>query len=356
MCKPETFTSIEITGMPKFLKYLMLLCVITLLGCDQWQSTTENELVKELPDLPSMVPASSAKNSDSDSAAIRSEFAAFKMGQQFTYEKSITHTLTQATGDPSNKSVVQIDLVFTLWVEEIQQDRTRFGLRFQQVKYSQNIAGEKIEYDSEARPETIPAAVQAVHDLTQQKLSIWRDAQGVISQLSGWPKQDSAIRTVSHSQAAEVPTISDLLDPAFDLLAEARTRDKLAEGQSWITQQQFAGTVSLIEKLNCFCKSKNSQSVDVDVTGTITPGLNLEDHQFANSSPVKVSSGHTIGKVRYDVNTGLPEHSTWQRYILMQVNLESGEKFEQRKDTRTALKLRESPTANTVAPSTPPIK
>jgi len=325
-----------------FSNYLILLLCIALVGCDHSPNSQNSEMVQELPDIPPLASGSTSDATDRVDNRATSQMHALELGDQFVFEKTVTHTLTQASVASNKQSEIRINLVFTIWVEEFQNSQTRFGLRFQHVKYTQEIAGTKVVYDSQSPPDPIPAEFDAMHDLAQKKLNIWRNGHGAITRLTGLKAAHSDIQTVSHSNQMQQQLINDLLDPAFQFLAGRKHSESVKPGQSWIWQQDFVGAVPITEKLNCFCKSANAQTSTIEVTGTINPSSNSSYQQDEINHSIRVTNGHTIGNVRLDLTSGMPVQSNWQRYISMQVKLENGAHFEQRKDTRTELKLRPS--------------
>ena len=108
------------------------------------------------------------------------------VGDRFPLLKTVEQTLTQQTPAGPSLSRSTLELLLAIEVEEVRDGNKRLGVRYHRVRYRQDIAGEQVEYDSEAPPHSLPAELQIYAGLLDNGFSFWIDADNQISELVGF--------------------------------------------------------------------------------------------------------------------------------------------------------------------------
>ena len=96
-----------------------------------------------------------------------------KVGTRFPLFKTVEQRLRQLSpnGGRPIESSSHLTMKLFVTVEAIEQGVKRLGVRYQQVRYEHDIAGEKVSYDSALLPTTVPDAAWVYHGLVDNGFS-----------------------------------------------------------------------------------------------------------------------------------------------------------------------------------------
>src|SRR5690606_16904531 len=80
-----------------------------------------------------------------------------------------------------------LEMLMAITVEDVRPDgRKLFNVRYQRVRYVQEIDGERVEFDSTARPTAIPPEVAPYRRLVDNGFSFWLGPDNRIDDLVGF--------------------------------------------------------------------------------------------------------------------------------------------------------------------------
>jgi len=274
-----------------------------------------------------------------------------KIGDRFPLLKRVEQTLTQQTTSGPALSRSTLELLMAIEVEEIREGSKRLGVRYHRVRYQQDIAGQRMEYDSDAPPTALPAELQVYAGLLDNGFSFWIGPDNQIQELVGFNEfMQRCVRSVPAGQQQAVLTrlaetsgeegIANFVDESIGLLPQASDAagGAVAVGDSWIRQREVARPVPLYVSHNCTLKSLDDATAEIDVVGTIaastTYGPQAADPQ---ASRITVRGGQVRGNCTIDRRSGLPVRSHSERRLDMSIQLAGGESFEQQKHVVTSI-------------------
>ena len=128
------------------------------------------------------------------------------VNQRFPMIKTVEQSLSQASAAGIVNSKSKLELILALTVEELHEDgRKRFKVRYTGVKYSHNIAGEQVDYDSNRANGPVPQEVQAYQRLVNNGFSFWIGADNKIVELVGF--DDFLKRCLQNTPASQRETV-----------------------------------------------------------------------------------------------------------------------------------------------------
>src|SRR4051812_13214087 len=110
-------------------------------------------------------PTSSAPAAEAPNLALR-----LKVGDKFPLQKSVVTTLVQPTEQGPERSTATKEFLLTITVEAMPESGERagqkqMGVKFHSVRFSRELNGKKLDYDSRTAQEPIPLAMQPYHGL-----------------------------------------------------------------------------------------------------------------------------------------------------------------------------------------------
>ena len=110
-------------------------------------------------------------------------------------------------------------------------------------------------------------------------------------------------------------------------------------GSMWTKRRNITTEIPMTIDHTYTVKELDSKTAKIDIMGTITP-LSTVGETSSNKKDVQldVRSGDSYGYCILDLKTGLPLESHLDQFVDMQVTLEGGIKFDQRK--RIVTKIR----------------
>lgn len=290
-----------------------------------------------------------------------------KVGDRFPLKKTVTQELHQASAIGPAISHTELELLLTLHVEEVLPDRKRLGVRYNRVKYSQDMAGEKFSVDS-SRPEAgAPSAAMPYLGLVDNGFSFWVGRDNQIIEPIGFPEfLERCVRSVPESERKEVlrqfaqstadEGVANFVDDSIGLLPyEVDGKEGgtgVTEGDTWTRDRRLMLPMPLYLQTRYTLRSLTPKLAEIDVLGKVSPAATPQDEQgilpvSAETEPrgakkktspdIVVRGGKAFGSCTIDRATGLPLESKVERFLEMNVRLPNGLSFEQRKRTVTTI-------------------
>ncbi|WP_437206107.1 DUF6263 family protein [Planctomicrobium sp. SH664] len=280
---------------------------------------------------------------------------ALKPGDQFPLRKVVEQELQQDTvqGTPqTNRS--RLELMFAITVLEQREGRTKLGVRYSRVRYSHDVAGEHVEYDSTRPTAELPLSVLAYHDMVNDGFAFWLGPDNQILEVDGLTEflnrclarvpEDQRQNVVLGMEAGSGETgIANFVDNSIGLLP-CGTQSR--PGDSWDRQQHVSRPIPMHINNRYTLKELSNNLAVIDIRGAITPSTTVNMLDDGNGVRVLVNGGETLGSCSIYRDTGLPKESRVDRTIDMTVVLSSAISFRQRKRIMTSI---ESFPANNMA-------
>ncbi len=279
----------------------------------------------------------------------------------FPLRKIVEETVTQG----NIQSKTRLELLLSLRVMEIKEKRTRLRVDYQRVRYWQDIAGEKLTFDSDNPPRVLAPDVQAFSGLVKNGFEFWvgADNRMEIVDYEGFLRR--CVDHVPESQRAEVLTrllktsgeeaVANFVDDSIGLLPFENRRVK--RDDEWVRKRQILRPVPLFLTQTCRLDRWNGDLAEISIKGEIVPSTAVGPSQQPNGGlQVLVTGGESFGSCRIRRKTGLPELSDIRRVYNMIVYQPGGQRFRQKKETRTRIEVFEpqgSPKTIKVSAQTP---
>ncbi len=356
--------------MRSLLPSLMFAFLVTmpLAGCGWFGSDDENselelpEWLSEEDEGASTEPQATAFASDVTSAKPERLELNLRPGDRFPLRKVVEQELTQASlsGEPQT-SWSQLELLLTITVDEVRQGRTRLQVMYDRVRYSHEVNGEVVEYDSSQPPAEIPPAVLAYHGMPGDGFAFWLSRENQIDGVDGFRDfLKRCLRFVPEEQRGQVMRdieagsgeqgIEDFVDSTIGLLPyDVDT----SIGDSWERPQRIAGPLPMEVNTVCTLRNVTDQTAEVELDGRIQP-LAPTDQEGADDGGVQitVTGGRCYGDCTIFRDTGLPSDAHLVREVDMKVQVAGGIEFDQHKRTVTTI---EAYPAQTVRAASDPI-
>lgn len=274
-------------------------------------------------------------------------------GERFPLIKRVEQTLSQRSGGGSTLSQSNLELEMELSVDEVRPDgHRRLSVRYHRVRYTYDLDGERIEYDSSLPYEPIPASVIAYRGLVENGFSFWIGPDNRVTELVGFDEflkrcvgdvsLQNRKRVLSSLATSSVEdAIAGFIDESVGLLLypNGEKQSQPQSGATWTRVRKIDQPVPLRVSQRYTLTELNDQLATIDIVGTLSPAATLPQAPgTAAGVNVSVRRGHVLGSSSIDRRTGLPVHSRVERRVEMVVELAGGEKFDQTKRTVTTLR------------------
>ncbi len=354
--------------LPTVLAWMALILLST--GCNQ-KSPTEDEAALDVPEWlssggeesPSKITESGvAERSTEESppeqgaTALRPRRAPpeprgelklqLQTGEQFPLKKQVVTTLVQTASDGTVQEIqTELRLMMAIQVEEVASGRTRLGVKYKQVEFTQTMDGQKLAYRSTNPPAQIPVSAQAYHDMVNDGFSFWIGKDNQINEVVGFREfLERCLANVPASQQKQVMLgmeagsdengISDFVDNTIGLLPYGQD---VTPGQEWTRHRSVTRPIPMIVQCKYTLQELTDTEAVVKITGDIIPSqtINKVNHVQNDDINVTVLGGSTVGNCVIFRETGLPKESYTERVVNMTVDLGGGFAFEQTKTVQT---------------------
>lgn len=270
-------------------------------------------------------------------------------GEVFPLVKTIDETITQKTDAGPVKSHTRVQLWLAIRVESVEANRKKFRVDYRRVIYEQDVAGEKIYFDSRNTQQPIPTEVRAYSGLVGNGFAFWLGANNQIETLEDFPEfLKRCVKDVPPEQRQEVMTrfmqtsgdegVANFIDDSIALLPERKKTVQI--GDTWVRSHSIQRPIPLFVTQTCKLIRLDKDVAEFDVTGRIAPAAEYGPSGQPNHGlQLTVRSGHIDGSCRVHSQTGLPEHSRIRRIYDMIVTFPDGRQFQQTKDATTIIEV-----------------
>lgn len=277
------------------------------------------------------------------------------VNQRFPMIKTVEQSLSQASSAGIVNSKSKLELVLALTVEELHEDgRKRFKVRYTGVKYSHNIAGERVDFDSNRENGPVPPEVQAYQRLVNNGFSFWIGPDNKIIELVGFDEfikrclqntHDSQRETVlaKISESSGDDGVANFIDDSIGLLPynidENHKGGAIRVGETWTKTRRVTQPIPMTLKTEYTLRELNDNIATINIAGDIAASkISSPINQYGNSVQLYIRGGKSFGTCIIDRKTGLPLESKIERFLETTVKLANGKQFEQQKQIVTTIR------------------
>ncbi|MDA1164049.1 MAG: DUF6263 family protein [Planctomycetota bacterium] len=278
-----------------------------------------------------------------------------KVGDRFPLLKTIEQTLVQQSSAGPVTSRSNLTLMFAITVDEEDAGRRKLGVRYQRVKYSHEILGERLEYDSQTQPERVPDSLQVYNGLAGNSFSFWIGADNRIIEVIEF--EEFLKRCVRHAPphrqqelltqivaTQEDEGFANFVDESIGLLPynpQATGRETAVRvGQQWQKNRRVTRPLPMEMRTGYTLDSLTEDHASILVLGTIEPIQAAQlgpIQQAAAQQSISLEKGEIIGSCKIDRTTGLPLMSRVERRLDMTVTVPGQRPFQQKKTIVTTV-------------------
>lgn len=277
-----------------------------------------------------------------------------KVGDRFPLKKRIEQKLTQGDGQGGMLvNVSLLEMLLSLEVEEIRDGNKRLSVRYHKVHYGHNIAGRKVEYNSEANAAP-PTEALVYAGLKDNGFSFWVGPDNRVMELVGFQEflqrclqnvpptyRDAVMRQLEGTQNEE--GLANFVDDGIGLLPYSddprHPAVAVKVGTMWeLKPRRSDGPIPMSVSTRCVVKNLTDTSAEIGLMGKINGSQSPVTIQDGSRyMRVMVKGGHCSGFCTVDRRTGLPTQSEVNRFLEMTVQLPDGSEIPQRKEILTSI-------------------
>ncbi len=282
-----------------------------------------------------------------------------KVGTRFPLFKTVEQRLRQLSpnGGRTIESTSHLTMKLAITVEAIEQGVKRLGVRYQQVRYEHDIAGEKVSYDSALLPKTIPDAAWVYHGLVDNGFSFELGADNRIVQVYDFEAfLKRCVRHAPANQQQELLTrlaatqedegIANFVDDSVGMLPynidDLNPNATVKVGASWRKNREITRPIPMTINTAYRLGEINARYATLELFGHIVPAhiqhvSNAVQHAGATER-MTLRGGHCFGTCTIDRDSGLPIQSHVTRRMDLTLELPTGAKFDQIKEIVTTIR------------------
>ncbi len=266
-----------------------------------------------------------------------------KPGDRFPLRKVVRQELTQSTltGTPS-VSQSELEVMFAITVQEVQAERVKLSVRYDRVRYSHDIAGERVAFDSISAPLEVPVAVRAYRDMIGDGFSFWLGENNQIASVEGFtdflrrcmrnvPEELRSSVMLGIEATSGEDGIANFVDNSIGLLPPGSAR---RPGDTWSQPRFVSRPIPMQIENDYTLKNLTAGEAVIEIRGAISPA-NVGSAQ-SEGVKVRVVGGSTQGTCTVYRQTGLPRESHVERVVDMIVTMAPVE-FRQQKRIVTTI-------------------
>ncbi|REK25223.1 MAG: hypothetical protein DWQ45_13065 [Planctomycetota bacterium] len=286
-----------------------------------------------------------------------------RAGDRFPLRKVVEQELAQSeAGQLSSVSRSRLEMLMAITVDERQGSETRLSVRYDRIRFEQEVGGRKVVYDSANPPQSLPGELAAYHGMIGNGFSFWLDAKNRIQRVEGFSDfLDSCLRHVPAEQRSRVllgvevssgeDGVADFIDDTIGLLPFDAPK---AVGESWTRTRRMARPVQMEIQNVCTLDEFTDQFAVIDIRGRVTPILSSGVQTVSHESvTLRVNNGFTQGRCVVFRDTGLPRESRIEHEVEMTVVMPGGASYDQHKRVVSTVQAYPAMRAAGVAPASP---
>lgn len=278
-----------------------------------------------------------------------------KIGDRFPLLKTIEQSLVQQSSVGPVTSRSSLTLMFAITVSQEDAGRRRLGVRYQRVKYRQEILGEVTEYDSQSPPRHVPDSLQIYHGLAGNSFDFWIGADNRIIEVIEFDeflkrcvryapahRQQELLTQIVATQEDE--GFANFVDESIGLLPydpKATGRETAVQiGQQWEKTRTIMRPLPMEMRTGYTLNSLTRDRAGIMILGTIEPVKASQlgpVQQVAAQQSISLNGGEIIGSCMIDRASGLPLMSRVERRMDMTVEVPGQKPFQQKKTVVTTV-------------------
>lgn len=346
----------------RFISWMMGIVILAGTGWSFW-SKKQQEKADQAPNQPAettvaakpVTPQVKVQNASLSEGKVEVLELNLAVNQRFPMIKTVEQTLSQASTSGITHSKSKLELILALTVEEIKDDgRKRFKVLYTGVKYSHNIAGQQVHYDSNRPSGPVPPDVQAYERLVKNGFSFWIGPDNKIVELVGFDdfikrclqntppdQRETVLAKISESSGDD--GIANFIDDSIGLLPynidENHKGGAIRVGETWTKIRRLTQPIPMIMKTEYTLRELDEKTAIINVAGDIAATkISSPLNQNGKNVQLYIRGGKSFGSCLIDRKTGLPLKSQIDRFLETTVRLANGREFEQQKQIVTTIR------------------
>lgn len=333
---------------------LVLIPVFLVLpGCSYFQSA-ETDTDDEFAEFDKDEKAEKDDVSESDKPSEGELELKLAVGDRFPLKKKIQQRLSQGDGHGGTLvNVSMLEMLLSLVVEEVRDGNKCLSVRYHRIHYGHNIAGRKVEYNSESNG-PVPAEALVYAGLKDNGFSFWIGPDNRVIELVGFQEflqrclqnvppgyRDAVMKQLEGTHSEE--GLANFVDDGIGLLPYSddprHPAVAVKVGSAWeLKPRRSDGPIPMSTSTRCIVKSLSDSSAEIGLIGKInsspTPVAVQDGNRYMR---VHVKGGVCNGSCTVDRRSGLPTRSEVNRVLEMTVHLADGTEIPQTKEILTSI-------------------
>jgi hypothetical protein len=263
-------------------------------------------------------------------------------GDRFPLTKVVDVELAQASlsGQPEI-SRRRLELTLMIEVADRRADRTQLRVKYDRVKYSREVAGEKLDYDSRTPPAEVPFAVRMYHDMVRDGFSFWINQENQIVEADDFKAfltrclrnipEEKRQQALFEAEGNGENGITDFIDNSIALLPFGYRK----AGDTWDKTRNVSRPIPMVIRSTYRLEELNDETAIISINGKVGASTTTGESLVSNDFRVTVTGGQTNGECTVFRDTGLPRSSRVETLVDMLVQAQSIEFRQQQKTVTT---------------------
>lgn len=271
------------------------------------------------------------------------------VNEKFPLVKTIHETIEQKTATGKITSHTTVQLFLAIQVMRVEPKRKTLRVDYRRVVYDQDVAGEKLHYDSDNPPRVLPVEVQAYDGLVGNGFEFVIGPDNKILDSQGFHEfLTRCFARVPAGQRAEVmdrfmqttgdERVANFIDDSIGLLPFHKTPVKA--GDTWERNRKVDRPIPLHLSQTCTLQGIRNGVADIAIQGSVSPSATYAPTaQPQGGLQLTVRSGKIYGACQIRAKNGLPVKSVINRTYDMIVRYPNGRQFAQTKTSKTKIEV-----------------
>ena len=253
-------------------------------------------------------------------------------GDRFPLVKTIQQTLQQRSEATPAFASTRLEMMMIITVEEVKQNSILLGVRYSQVSYAHDVAGQQLSYDSRNHQGSVPWDALPYAGMVNNGFSFWLGRNNSIREMVGYKEfLERCVAQVPLDRRATLLSeisnrfgddgVANFVDDSIGMLPYDTTVDpdsasRVLLGDMWTRERRLMQPVPVQLISTYRLTAIDDKNAEIDITGRVAAG----DAAAANNAGhLRISGGHSLGRCIVDRATGLPLEMNLTRFITMQV-------------------------------------
>ncbi len=329
------------------LNSLLTLLIVALAGCGWFEN--QEEALSDFPAPVENVSEESGKDNP-DSGSKEKFILNLNQGDRFPMKKTVESTLTQKVGGDTATNYSRLEMLMTISVDQVEENKTLLSVRYQRVKYNHEIGNRKIEYDSSLDQKNLPIEALPYSGLVNNGFQFWLGPDNKILELRNFeqflercaakfPKEERNLLLTHLSASSGDDELANFVDDSIGILPyDPKTGiASVKVGDVWNRKRKFIHPTTMYLDSRCTLRKLSDRYAEIDISGSIAATAAQQHSSGDSGIYIRIRDGKTIGKCIIDRTTGLPVKSKVERFLDMLVISSNGQQFPQQKTIITTI-------------------